>query len=56
MDMIMVNVTDIDCAEGDEVILFDTSHNANDLAHAANTISYELITAISQRVKRIIIN
>ena len=54
MDMIMVNVTDIDCQEGDEVIVFDASHTAEDLAHAANTISYELITAISQRVKRII--
>ncbi|MEO8773936.1 MAG: alanine racemase [Gelidibacter sp.] len=54
MDMIMVNVTDIDCQEGDEVIVFDTLNTAENLAHSANTISYELITAISQRVKRII--
>ncbi len=54
MDMIMVNVTEIDCEEGDEVIIFDANHTANDLAHNANTISYELITAISQRVKRVI--
>lgn len=54
MDMIMVNVTGIDCSEGDEVILFDADYSASDLAHNANTISYELITAISQRVKRII--
>ncbi|MCB0445995.1 MAG: alanine racemase [Gelidibacter sp.] len=54
MDMIMVNVTDITCKEGDEVIVFDAQHTANDLAQAANTISYELITAISQRVKRIV--
>ncbi len=54
MDMIMVNVTGIDCSEGDEVIIFDANHTANDLAHNANTISYELITAISQRVKRVI--
>lgn len=56
MDMIMVNITGIDCQEGDEVILFDSSNTADDLAHSANTISYELITAISQRVKRIIKN
>ncbi|MEZ4801454.1 MAG: alanine racemase [Gelidibacter sp.] len=55
MDMIMVNVTDIDCEEGDEVIIFDAHHTASDLAQNANTISYELITSISQRVKRIII-
>lgn len=55
MDMIMVNVTDIDCKEGDEVILFDATHTANTLAHSAHTISYELITSISQRVKRNII-
>jgi alanine racemase len=54
MDMIMVNITGIDCEEGDEVIIFDSNHTANDLAHSANTISYELITAISQRVKRYI--
>ncbi len=53
MDMIMVNVTNIDCNEGDEVVIFDASHTANDLAKSANTISYEIITSISQRVKRI---
>lgn len=54
MDMIMVDITGIDCEEGDEVIIFDGSHTAEHLANAANTISYELVTAISQRVKRII--
>lgn len=54
MDMVMVNVTDIACEAGDEVIIFDANHSANDLAHQAHTISYELITAISQRVKRVI--
>lgn len=55
MDMIMVNVTGIDCEEGDEVIIFDADHSADELAQGAYTISYELITAISQRVKRIIL-
>ncbi|RXJ52903.1 alanine racemase [Gelidibacter gilvus] len=54
MDMIMVNITGIACEEGDEVIIFDASNTADELAHSANTISYELITAISQRVKRTI--
>lgn len=55
MDMIMVNITDIDCKEGDEVIFFDEQHTAEHLAESANTISYELITAISSRVKRVFI-
>ncbi|MCL5127169.1 alanine racemase [Algibacter sp. L4_22] len=55
MDMIMVDVTDIDCCEGDEVIVFDANSTAETLAQTANTISYELITSISQRVKRRII-
>ncbi len=52
MDMIMINVTNIDCEEGDEVILFDGSRKASELAESAGTISYEILTAISQRVKR----
>ncbi|MDP5158206.1 MAG: alanine racemase [Flaviramulus sp.] len=53
MDMIMVNITNIECKEGDEVIIFDSNTTAEDLAKTVNTISYEIITAISQRVKRI---
>jgi len=53
MDMIMVNITDIDCKEGDEVIVFNHNNTAENLAEKGNTISYELITAISQRVKRV---
>ncbi|HSQ46115.1 MAG TPA: alanine racemase, partial [Lutibacter sp.] len=52
MDMIMVNVTDINCQEGDEVLIFKDQMHIEDLAKRANTIPYELLTAISQRVKR----
>jgi len=55
MDMIMVNVTGIDCKEGDEVIVFGKHPTATEFSETANTISYEIITAISQRIKRIII-
>lgn len=55
MDMIMVDITNIDCEEGDEVIIFDANATAENLAIAANTISYELITGISQRVKRVFV-
>ncbi len=54
MDMIMIDVTGIDCKEGDEVVVFGNNPTAETFAANANTISYELITAISQRVKRLI--
>ncbi len=56
MDMLMIDISGIDCQEGDEVILFGKDKSAEEFAHNAGTISYELITSISQRVKRKIIN
>ncbi len=55
MDMIMVNISNIDCNEGDEVIIFDGNTTASTFAETASTISYEIITAISPRVKRIFV-
>jgi len=54
MDMLMVNVTGVDCKEGDEVIILGENQTAVELAEAMDSISYELLTAISQRVKRVI--
>ena len=54
MDMIMVDVTTIKCKETDEVIIYDGSHPASSLAQSVNTISYEVITATSRRIKRVI--
>ena len=56
MDMLMVDITGIPCQEGDEVVLFGKGHSAEEMAAGANTISYELLTGISQRVKRIILS
>ena len=53
MDMIMINVTGIICEEGDEVVLFGNDNKADLLAETIDSISYELLTAISQRVKRV---
>jgi len=52
MDMIMVDISDIDCREGDEVIIFDSQKTVEELAKNSDTISYELLTAISQRIRR----
>lgn len=55
MDIIMVNVTDVECEEGDEVVVFGGKHSPNEFAEAGGTISYELITGIQRRVTRRII-
>lgn len=53
MDMMMVDVTHISCKEGDEVIVFGTAPTVSEIATAMQTISYEILTGISQRVKRV---
>ena len=53
MDMCMIDVTDITCNEGDEVIVFGENYPINEIAKAAGTIPYEILTTISRRVKRI---
>jgi alanine racemase len=53
MDMLMVNVTEIDCKEGQSVIIFGENPTVNLMSKALNTISYEILTGISQRVKRV---
>jgi len=53
MDMIMIDVSDINCEEGDQVIIFDTRKEVLEMASKAKTISYEILTSFSSRVKRI---
>jgi alanine racemase len=53
MDMLMVDITEINCTEGDAVIIFGESPTVSYIAKKLNTISYEILTSISQRVKRV---
>lgn len=53
MDMMMVDVTEMDCSEGDEVIIFGKEIPVTVLAAQLGTIPYEIMTGVSQRVKRI---
>ena len=53
MDMLMVDVTTIDCTEGDSVIIFGESPTVSYIAKMLHTIPYEILTSISQRVKRV---
>lgn len=56
MDMAMVDVSGIQAKRGDEVIIFSAEHPIDELAQRVGTISYELLTQISQRVKRVYYN
>jgi alanine racemase len=54
MDMIMVDVSTIsDLKEGDEIVVFDDIESLESLAHQMNTIPYEVMTGISERVHRV---
>ena len=53
MDMLMVDSTEIDCKEGDEVIIFGEELPVSFIAEQLHTIPYEILTSISQRVKRV---
>jgi alanine racemase len=53
MDMCMVDITNVDCKEGDEVIVFETNEQLMQLSKAVDTIPYEILTGISSRVKRV---
>jgi len=53
MDMCMVDITGLDCKEGDEVIIFENAEQIHKMAAALNSISYEVLTNVSARVKRV---
>ncbi|MHC1778226.1 MAG: bifunctional UDP-N-acetylmuramoyl-tripeptide:D-alanyl-D-alanine ligase/alanine racemase [Lentimicrobium sp.] len=53
MDMTMLDITGIDASEGDEVTVFGEELPIAGLAKAMDTIPYEILTAISRRVKRV---
>ena len=53
MDVCMIDVTDIDCKEGDQVEIFGDHLPVHVLSDALDTIPYEVLTGISTRVKRV---
>ncbi len=53
MDVCMIDVTDIPCKEGDQVVIFGEELPVPVLSDAVDTIPYELLTGVSPRVKRI---
>ena len=53
MDMVMLDVTQIEAAVNDSVVIFDNHHDLSTFANQMNTIPYEVLTSISSRVKRV---
>ena len=53
MDVCMIDVTDIDCKEGDMVEIFGDHLPVRVLSDALDTIPYEVLTSVSTRVKRV---
>ena len=53
MDVCMIDVTGIDCQEGDRVEIFGDNLPASILSDILGTIPYEILTSVSERVKRI---
>ena len=53
MDVAMIDVTDIDCHEGDTVEIFGDNLPVTVLSDILDTIPYEILTGVSNRVKRI---
>ena len=53
MDVCMIDVTDIDCKEGDTAVIFGDDLPVTVLSDAVGTIPYEILTGVSSRVKRV---
>ena len=53
MDVCMIDVTDIDCKEGDKAVIFGNELPVTVLSDILDTIPYEILTSVSNRVKRV---
>jgi len=53
MDMCMVDITGIHASEGDRAIIFGEDLPVTEVAEILGTISYEILTSVGQRVKRV---
>jgi alanine racemase len=53
MDMTMIDISGVNAQVGDEIIIFNSAEDIKRMASIAGTIPYEILTSISQRVKRV---
>lgn len=52
MDLCVVDVTDVECAVGDEVVVFENNSDILRLASLSSTINYEIVCSVKNRVPR----
>ncbi len=53
MDLTMIDVSEVNAKIGDEVVVFGKKNTITKIANELNTIPYEILTSIPQRVKRV---
>ena len=53
MDVCMIDLTGVDAKEGDVVTIFGKGHSIMNMAKQLGTISYEILTSVSPRVRRV---
>jgi alanine racemase len=56
MDMTMIDITGIPASEGSEVIIFGAGLPLHEVATRIDTIPYEILTSVSERVKRVFVS
>ena len=56
MDMVMIDVSNISCKEGDEAFVFSDKNPITEMAECIDSIPYEILTSYSPRVKRVFEN
>ena len=55
MDMLMIDISGMDCSLYDRAVFFDEEFPATAFAEQSGTISYELLTSLSPRIQRVIV-
>lgn len=53
MDMVMIDITEIECKEGEEAFIFSSENPITEMAKCIGTIPYEILTSYSPRVRRV---
>lgn len=56
MDSMVVDVSNIQVKEGDEVIIFSPKHSVIQLSNRLGTIPYEIMASLNRRIKRVYLN
>ena len=56
MDSLIVDISNTDIKEGENVVLFDNRHSLLRIAKNLDTIAYEIMGTLNRRIKRVYLN